>query len=59
MLRTRGLFQLAPYRTTQGKHRPINRMMDIYNKHSETIDITMQKDALRKALTTRDSSRST
>lgn len=53
ILRIRNLFHVTPQRTIYAKNRPINRMMNIYNKYCEIIDVTMPKAKLRKILTSR------
>lgn len=47
-LRTRSLFLENAHRTNYAKNCPINRIMKTYNTHSETIDLTMTKNSLKK-----------
>ena len=48
VLRAREPFALRYHRTDYAKHGPINRMMETYNKYSDTIDFTMTKSVLKK-----------
>lgn len=49
ILRTRSIFAENPCRTNYAKNSPINRIMSIYNRNCEVIDLTMSKSALRKS----------
>ena len=52
-LRNRNLFNINTQRTNYAKNGPINRMMSCYNAHCETIDVTMNKNALKKSFFSR------
>lgn len=53
ILRTRSLFQVVPQRTMYASNRPMNQLMDTYNKYCVHIDITMSRAAIRKVLNSR------
>ena len=44
------LFSIKFYNTDYAKNQPMNRLMSIYNKYCETVDITMSKEQLKKVL---------
>ena len=47
-LRTRNLFLGNSFRTNYAQNGPFNKIMSTYNKYSETIDLTMTKNMLKK-----------
>lgn len=47
-LRNRNVFYINNQRTAYAKNGPLNRMMSCYNTYCATIDITMNKNTLRK-----------
>ena len=49
VLRAREPFALRFHRTDYAKHGPINRLMDTYNKFSDSINFTMTKSEMKKA----------